>query len=95
MHYLSLDKIDEVKYNECIESAANSRIYAYSWYLDIVADNWDVLVLNDYEALMPLPWRSKFFIKYISTILDTAIGCVFKTINFSRVDEKVYPCNSQ
>ncbi len=63
--YLKRHELDEDKYNSCIKSAINSRIYAYSWYLDIVADNWDVLVLNNYEAVMPLPWKSKYFIKYI------------------------------
>ena len=63
--YFKRHELDEEKYNNCIKSALNSRIYAYSWYLDCVADNWDVLVMNDYEAVMPLPWRSKYFIKYI------------------------------
>jgi hypothetical protein len=40
-------------------------IYAYSFYLDHSADNWDALVLNDYEAVMPLPWRKKFRIYYL------------------------------
>ncbi|MCK5815899.1 MAG: hypothetical protein KAH07_08140 [Flavobacteriaceae bacterium] len=63
--YIKRGEIDEEKYNACIGNAINSRIYAYSWYLDIVADNWDALVLNDYEAVMPLPWRRKYFIKYV------------------------------
>ena len=65
IHYLKRHQIDVIKYDTCIELSTNSRIYAYSWYLDIVSDNWDALVLNDYEAIMPLPWRSKYFIKYI------------------------------
>ncbi|WP_298367984.1 hypothetical protein [uncultured Lutibacter sp.] len=65
IHYLKRNKVNVEKYDFCIKNALNSRIYAYSWYLDIVADNWDVLVLNDYEAVMPLPWRQKYFIKYI------------------------------
>lgn len=65
IHYYKRNEIAIAKYNTCIKNSINSSIYAYSWYLDIVADNWDVLVLNDYEAVMPLPWRSKFFIKYI------------------------------
>jgi len=65
IYYFERNEIDNLKYDHCIKSAVNSRIYAYSWYLDCVADNWDVLVLNDYEAVMPLPWRSKYFIKYI------------------------------
>lgn len=63
--YLKRNEIDTEKYDACIQNAINSRIYAFSWYLDCVADHWDVLVLNDYEAVMPLPWREKYFIKYV------------------------------
>ena len=65
VQYIQQKNIDRVKYDACIQQAKNSRIFAYSWYLDIVADHWDVLVLNDYEAVMPFPWRSKYFIKYV------------------------------
>ncbi|MBP8792977.1 MAG: hypothetical protein KBE41_02015 [Lutibacter sp.] len=65
IRYIQQKNIDRAKYDSCIEQAINSRIYAYSWYLDIVADHWDALVLNDYEAVMPLPWRQKYFIKYV------------------------------
>jgi len=30
-----------------------------------MATNWDGIILNDYEAAMPLPWRIKFGIKYL------------------------------
>lgn len=63
--YIKRKDLDTTKYNACIENALNTRVYAFSWYLDIVADNWDVLVYGDYEAVMPVPWRQKFFIKYV------------------------------
>lgn len=66
IRYLKRNQINIEKYDTCIENAVQSRIYAFSWYLDIVAENWDVLVLDDYEAVMPLPWKQKYFIKYIS-----------------------------
>lgn len=59
-------QLEEKKYNICIENSLQSRIYAYSWYLDIVTDNWDVLVLNDYEAVMPLPWKKKYGLSYVT-----------------------------
>ncbi|MDP6922464.1 MAG: hypothetical protein QGH06_05785 [Lutibacter sp.] len=65
IHYLTRDQLEVAAYDRCINHALNSRIYAYSWYLDAVADQWDVLVLNDYEAVMPLPWRRKYCIQYI------------------------------
>lgn len=65
--HLTRKNLDVAKYDACISQAVNSRIYAYSWYLDAVADNWDVLVYGDYQAVMPLPWRRKYFIHYIYT----------------------------
>ncbi len=65
IQYLTRNQLDERKYNNCISKASNSRIYAYSWYLDIVCDNWDVLIKDDYQAVMPLPKRRKYGINYI------------------------------
>jgi hypothetical protein len=36
-----------------------------SWYLDAVSEHWDALVMGDYEAVMPLPWKKKFGLRYI------------------------------
>jgi hypothetical protein len=63
--YLSSHQLDKLKWDQCIEQAANGVIYGYSFYLDAMCDNWDALVLNDYEAVMPLPWRKKFSVYYI------------------------------
>lgn len=63
--YIRSQDLDIVKYNDCIENSIQSRIYAFSWYLDIVADNWGVLVQDDYKAVMPIPWKKKYGIKYV------------------------------
>ena len=65
VRYLSHLQIDKVKWDNCILNAANGLIYAQSYYLNNIAPNWDALVLNDYEAVMPLTWRKKFYIKYL------------------------------
>ena len=65
INYLKHKEIDFVKYDQCIATSQNSLIYAYSWYLDIVAENWDALVLGDYEIVMPLTHRKKYGIPYI------------------------------
>ena len=82
IHYLQRKDINIDKYNACIQNAVNSRIYALSYYLDIVADNWDALILDDYKAVMPLPWRSKYFIKYIYPPCWTQQLGVFSIHNF-------------
>jgi len=65
IQYIERKDLEEQKYNACVYNSVQSSIFAFSWYLDIVADNWDVLVLGDYEAVMPVPWRKKIGIKYV------------------------------
>jgi len=65
IQYLSSKEIDKRLWDNCIDRASNGLIYAYSYYLDIMCTNWDALVLNDYESVMPLPWRKKWGIKYV------------------------------
>jgi GNAT acetyltransferase-like protein len=63
--YLTRDEIDVVKWNNCIDRAGNGLIYAYSFYLDHMAKQWDALVWNDYEVVMPLTWNRKYGIAYL------------------------------
>ncbi len=59
-------EIDKIKWDNCIINAANSLIYAHSFYLDNCTEhNWDALVLNDYEAIMPITYRKKYGITYL------------------------------
>lgn len=65
IQYLTQKEINKSLWDGCISQAANGLVYAYSHYLDHMADNWDALVLNNYEAVMPLPWRKKMGIYYL------------------------------
>jgi hypothetical protein len=56
--------IDRLRWDNCIASSPNSIIYVYSFYLDYMAHNWSGIVAGDYEAVMPVPWRKKFGIRY-------------------------------
>ncbi|MDX5320934.1 MAG: hypothetical protein LPK45_07490, partial [Bacteroidota bacterium] len=59
IQYLRNDAIQTEKWDDCILHSSPSLIYAYSWYLDEVCDEWDALVLEDYRAVMPLPFTRK------------------------------------
>ena len=72
IQYLTYQQINRQKWDDCISKADNGLIYGYSIYLDTMADNWDALVLNDYEALMPLTWRKKYGIRYLYQPFFTA-----------------------
>ena len=67
IQFITRNQLDVKKYDTCIANAINSRIYAYSWYLDSVCDDWGVLVESDYKTVMPLPKRRKYFINYVYT----------------------------
>ena len=71
IQYLKRSEIDIVKWDACIEKN-KGLIYAYSWWLDHMASHWDALVLNDYEAVMPLTWRRKYGFYYLYQPFFTA-----------------------
>jgi hypothetical protein len=77
IEYRTYQQIDKQKWDACIERSANGLIYAYSFYLDAMAANWDALVLNDYEAVMPLTWKKKYGIYYLYQPFFTASLGVF------------------
>lgn len=64
IQYKKHKEIDKCKWDDCIEQSFNGLVFAYSWYLDAVFDNWDALILNDYEAVFPITQRSKLRIHY-------------------------------
>ena len=60
-------EIDTDKWDNCVTNNANGLIYSTYHYLNAIADNWHGLIINDYKAVMALPWRKKWGIKYIYT----------------------------
>lgn len=64
IHIIPSADIARNKWDDCIYASSNAMIYAFSYYLDHMADNWTGLVLNNYEAVMPIPWRKKMGIRY-------------------------------
>lgn len=65
LKYLKNAGIDLRKWDDCIDRASNSRIYATSWFLERTAKRWDALVWNDYEYVMPLPVKKKVGLSYL------------------------------
>jgi hypothetical protein len=65
IRFLQQSEIDPQKWDQCLSVSTNGLIYGYSFYLNQVAKNWSGLVLNDYEAVMPLPWNRKYGIRYL------------------------------
>ena len=62
---LSSHKIDVTKWDNCVAAAIHNNIFMYTWALNALCDNWDGLIVNDYEAVLPLPWRKKWLLTYM------------------------------
>lgn len=58
-------EIDYDRWDQVVRSATNSRVYAESWYLDMVAHNWKGLIYGDYEYVMPLHETKKWGIVFV------------------------------
>ena len=60
IHYLTRKDVLPEKWDACI-----NLIYGKSYYLDHMTDGqWDALILEDYEAVMPLVWKKKWGVRY-------------------------------
>jgi lipid II:glycine glycyltransferase (peptidoglycan interpeptide bridge formation enzyme) len=87
IQYYSRQEIDTQKWDACVERAGNGLIYAYSFYLDHMARNWDALVLNEYEAVMPLPWNKKYGVSYLyQPFLTAQLGVFGNNLSSSFVE---------
>lgn len=65
---LPRSEINDERWNELIANSEQSVIYAHSWYLDVVCDNWKALVwptVDDYQIVMPLPVKRKWKVEVI------------------------------
>jgi hypothetical protein len=66
IQYLRHKDIVFEKWDNCIDHAINALPYAYSWYLNIAAEEqWDALVIDDYKAVFPLPFKNRVVFKQI------------------------------
>jgi len=65
INLIKSDKIDKSKWDACIQRSVNRKVYGYSWYLDVVSDNWDALVYGDYELVFPIVFKKILIFKKI------------------------------
>jgi len=68
IRYISHEEIDRSQWDALINEAPNGLIYALSWYLDIVSPGWAAFVKEAqgrYVAVLPLPERRKFGLRYL------------------------------
>ena len=73
IHYLRRQDIDDAKWDARIQSSPNGLIYGRTFFLDnITGGQWDALIWEDYQAVMPLTWRKKLGFFYLYQPFFTA-----------------------
>lgn len=77
-------EIDDKVWNGCVHFAINALPYAYTWYLDIVCEEWEGLVLGDYKAVMPLVFKKKMGIAYLYQPFSTQQLGVFTALPITK-----------
>lgn len=66
INYIRHNQIDKIRWDDCISRSVNRKVYAFSWYLDLVCPGWDALVANDYSSVFPLTHHRKWAISYLA-----------------------------
>ncbi|MGS0747680.1 hypothetical protein [Halpernia sp. GG3] len=63
---LQYSEINFEKYSECVKHSQQYKYSAEKFFLDITSGHsWDLLVLNDYEFVMPVPFVKKWGFKFV------------------------------
>ena len=66
MQIVERQNIDIEKWNALVEHST-SKFFSYSWYLDAVAENWEILVDQNYSCGMALPYSKRLGVDTLYT----------------------------
>lgn len=83
--FISNNKIDFDKWNNCIINSVKPKIYALSTFLNAVHSNWDAYVYGDYEYVFPITKFTKWGIKYLAQPTYTYQLGIFSSENNPKV----------
>ena len=82
LKHLKREDIDVKKWDDIIKNAVQSRIYAFSWYLDAMTDGkWSALVIDDYVSVFPILVKNIFL---LSLLLLLLLQCPVTQSHFVR-----------
>lgn len=100
MRIIERESIDVNKWNSLVNSSLDASCFSYSWYLDAVAENWAILINEDYTIGLALPYTKKLgieilytppFVRYIEILGGSEVSSDMATIilnRFNNIDVK-------
>ena len=85
---LKYEEVDWQKYQNCLEQSEQYIFFAEKKYLDLLLhQNWEILVDNDYEAVMPIPLVKKWGFTFVVMPLQTQQLGVFSEKDTPELNE--------
>ncbi len=90
MKIIEREHIDIERWNKLVSASENASVFSYSWYLDATAENWCVLVNNDYSSGIALPYSVRLGVKTLYTpIFVRYIEWLGAKSDFKQIQEKI------
>jgi hypothetical protein len=68
LHFLQRADISAERWDACVAASSQRILYAYSWYLDTVCENWGAVVEQAggrYVSVFPLPFKQTIGVRRI------------------------------
>jgi len=98
IQFIERKDIDLIKYNNLVRTSKNVSIYCFDWYLDATSDNWGILVLGNYKAVLPIPYTVKYGLKILYqpfftrelTLFTEEVNKKYKLDSFMNVLPKTF-----
>jgi hypothetical protein len=60
IQFLPNKDISYQRWNNCIQKSYNGNVFGYTWYLNILDDDWYGIVDEEYKSVMPVFARKKY-----------------------------------
>jgi len=64
LQFIHNKDINYQRWNNCIQKAYNGNVFGYTWYLNIMDDDWYAIIEEDYSSIMPV-FAFKKYKRYI------------------------------
>lgn len=92
MRRVKYHEIDFQKYAACLESSEQKNWYAKKEVLDELSGNWEVLVYDDYKAVLPVPLKKKFGINFVIMPLFCQQLGIFSEKDDAEINDRFLQC---
>lgn len=88
---ISYHQLDFNKYTQCIRASAQYHCQAELRCLEVAnGTNWDFLIYEDYQAVMPIPLKKKWIFTYVVMPPYIQQLGVFSAVDNTEVNEQLY-----